>query len=429
MPASGSTPLPRPLRLFWLINVSLGVLAAIVAGFNRYVLHWGEPYNSPFLPFRHYCDFWAFVDRFDHYHRLDFYSTTGGSIFSYPAPLTLPYAFFFFPQHHQHVLFTLETTLPVLVLLGFLARAMVNRGVRTISAILFVTSAFLFSYPFWFEYFLGNIEIVVFLITTAGLIAWFRGHSYLAAILIGVAGSMKLFPFIFLALFLSRRQYWQFACGILAAVVLYPTAVWMACPSFAVALPGIKMSSTAIDHGVILRWDWVLINYDHSLWGVWKQMTHLLGFGNVRPSYEVRIYTLLAAVSGLALYLARIRRLPIFNQLLTLSLASILLPPMSNDYTLLYLYLPWALLVLATLQQARMGMTRPGTMAAFVCFGLAFSPETEFIIRHATLGGQYKVLILLVLFWVGLKYPLPLPSEDIEPTRSPEQIADAVPAT
>src|ERR1035437_10130218 len=325
--------MPRPLKVFWWINASLALLSAVVVVVNRYILHWGEPYNSPFLPFHHFCDFWAFHDRFDHCHTLDFYSTTGGSVFSYPAPLSLVYAFFFLAHHNQHSIFTIVTTLPVIGLGILLARAMVARGLPKITASLFVASSLVLSYPFWFEYLLGNIEICVFLITAVGILAWYRGNLYLAAALIGVAGSMKIFPFVYLGLFLSRKQYRQFAFGFLTASVLYPVSIWLACPSFSVALPQIKASSSAIG-GLLLQWDWVLANVDHSLFGMYKQFAHLFGYSNIRSAHQLSVYTAIVAIAGIALYFLRIRRLPLLNQLLSLCIASILLPPMSHDYTL-----------------------------------------------------------------------------------------------
>jgi hypothetical protein len=421
--------LPRPLKIFWKINVVLVLVCAAIIALNHYVWHLGQgvhwqPYTSPFLPWGHFVDFWAFHDRFDHYHTLEFYSTTGGSVFSYPAPLSLVYELFFLSPHAEHSIFTLVTTLPLIGLCILLARAMVAKGISKATASLFVASALLFSYPFWFEYLLGNIEICVFLITAVGILAWLRGNLYLAAALIGAAGSMKIFPFVYLGLFLSRKQYRQFAFGFLTAAVLYPVSIWLACPSFAVALPQIKASSNAIG-GLLLQWDWVLINFDHSLFGVYKQLAHLLGYRNLRSAHQLSVYTALVAISGIALYFLRIRRLPLMNQLLSLCVASILLPPMSNDYTLLYLYLPWGLLGLSAIQEARTGRTRAGLLAAFVCFGLLFSPESEIIIRHATVAGQFKALTLLVLLYISLKYPLALPSEQPSLHSTHTDVADA----
>ena len=58
-----------------------------------------------------------------------FYSTTAGSIFSYPAPLSLLYALFFLSQHNQHTIFTVTTTLPIFGMLYFLGCEMIAGGI------------------------------------------------------------------------------------------------------------------------------------------------------------------------------------------------------------------------------------------------------------------------------------------------------------
>lgn len=415
-PLSTQTALPKPVRVFWLINGLLAVLCPIVIVINRYIFHLGEgvhwqPYTSPFLPWGHFCDFWNFHDRFMVYHTTVFYSTTAGSIFSYPAPLSLLYALFFLPQHNQHSIFTVTTTLPLLGMLYVLGREMIAAGISRHVATMFVVSAFLFSYPYWFEWELGNIEICVFLIVAFGVFAWLRGRLYLAAALFGIAGSMKIFPFLYLGLLLSRKRYRQFGFGLLVAALLYPLSVWMACPSFSIAFEGIRASSRALGTGLLPYWDWVLANVDHSLWSFYKQAMHLMGYKNERPMWEVTAYTALMAAGGTALYFLRIRRLPMLNQLICLCIASILLPPMSNDYTLLYLYLPWGLLVISTIREQQQGVLRPGVFGAFICFGILFSAESEIVIARAAVAGQLKAATLVVLLYLALKYPFVLPSE------------------
>jgi uncharacterized membrane protein len=116
----------------------------------------------------------------------------------------------------------------------------VRRGVRPWTTILFLSSALLISYPFWFEYLLGNMEICIFLILAFAIIAFLRERWALSATLIGVAASMKLFPFVYLALFLSRRRYKAFAWGIATAIVTNIVSLWLVCPSLPAAYRGIR---------------------------------------------------------------------------------------------------------------------------------------------------------------------------------------------
>jgi len=133
-------------------------------------------------------------------------------------------------------------------------------------------------------------------------------------------------------------------------------------------------------------------------------------------------YLAVAALTGLTLYFVRIRHLPIINQVLCLCVAAILLPPVSYDYTLMNLYIPWAMLVLFAQDQDRAKRSVPGLMAAFICLAFLVSPETEFIFRGQGFAGQVKAGALVLLMYIALKYPF------AEAENSPALIAATVPA-
>ena len=115
---------------------------------------------------------------------------------------------------------------------------------------------------------------------------------------------------------------------------------------------------------------------------------------------------------GLLVYLLRIRHLPAINQVLCLTIACVLLPPTSFDYTLLHLYTPWALCVLFAVDTYRARRLRiPGLAAVFVCFAILFAQLGEFVLHGDRLGGQIRATVLLVLFLVALRYPLQTASQ------------------
>lgn len=402
---------PAPVRKFWILNVALVVLCVIWIALNVYVRHRGYPYNTPFLQFDHFIDFYDFRVRFTHYHQLDFFSTDGkrGSIFSYPPPAGLLYAFFYLPKDHAHALFTAVTLPPLFVFAWLFWRSLIRRAVQPILAGVFVASCCLLSFPYWYEYMLGNMELCLFIMIAAALILMLRGYGYIAAVIIGIAGSMKLFPFILLGLFLSRRQYRQMFVGFLSAAILYPIALWMECPSLPIAIRGMRTGAGAISKGLVLQWHQAETAFDHSIFGIFKQTMHLLGYSNTQPPGRVTVYMAIAAFTGIVLYFWKIRRLPLMNQILALIIAAILLPPMSSDYTLLHLYTPWAFLVLVAVEAARERRNIPGLTAMFVCFAVLFAPESELIIRGAAFAGQLKAVTLIVLWYLAMRYPLPLP--------------------
>lgn len=405
--------LPKPIRVFWKLNIALALLCGLGIAFNILVRHRGYPYNWPFLKFNHFVDFYDFRMRFTHYHKTDFFSATDMTVFSYPPPLGVVYALFYIPRTGAHSLFTAVTTLPCIYLAWLFLRGMVKRGITPGLAATFTLSACLLSYPFWFDYMLGNVEIVLFLLTTAGVLSILRGRPYLGAGILGLAGSMKLFPFFLLGLLISRRQYRQTAFGFLVAAVVYPISVWLECPSWSAAMVGMRKGANAMSKALILQWHQAETSFDHSLFGIFKQIMHLLGYSNTQPPQRLTIYMACAAVIGTVVYFLVIRRLPRMNQVLCLIIASIVLPPMSHDYTLLHLYIPWALMALAALEAHREGRTVPGVYAAFVCFGILLSPESEVIIKGAAIAGQIKAVTLLVLWYIAMKYPFALPGQEL----------------
>jgi hypothetical protein len=403
--------LPKPVRVFWLLNVLLSLSCAAIMAGDKFLLHGHYPRTWPFIPFYGFLDFLCFNFRFQHFHHLDFFSDARayGLKFMYPAPVALLYESFYAIHWHSLTIFLVVTGSLVLLLGAMLGREMVRRGVAPRLVVVFLASVLCVSYPFWFEYLLGNMEICIFLIVTFGLLAFWRGQLAVAAVLIGVAAAMKIFPFVFLALFLSRRKYREFALGIVVAAVVNVLALWAVCPSLGVSYRGIEAGLAAFRVRYMLRYLPVETGFDHSIFGFVKQVAHPF-VGWVMPSWWLTTYMALAAVCGVALYFWRIRRLPLLNQLVCLCVCSILLPPTSHDYTLLHLYLPWGLLVLYALDAARAGRRVEGLQTAFVCFAILMSAESELIV-HAGFSGQLKAVTLVVLLVTSLRKPWRLANE------------------
>jgi hypothetical protein len=136
------------------------------------------------------------------------------------------------------------------------------------------------------------------------------------------------------------------------------------------------------------------------------------------------MYLAVAAVSGVALYFLRIRHLPIINQVLCLCIASILLPPVSYEYTLLHLYVAFGLLALFAQKMWSARVQIPGISAAMCCLAILVSPLSEVIYHMERFGGQIKAIVLVVLMIIALKYPFEAgESPDTIPASVPVQLA------
>jgi hypothetical protein len=427
---SSSTTLAPALRRFAAVQIALTIACFAAEACAKLLMHLSGPYIYPLKTRSQTAwDFVLFNGKFQHFGRPDFFQTDPEIPFPYPAPLAVAYKAFFSYQAHPLRLFLAFSLAAFAVAAAVLCRALHRRGVSWGNASAFVLTALLLAYPLWFELKQGNIEICVWVLVTLGVWAFCKDRPAAAAVCFGVAGSMKVFPFVFLGLLLAVRRYRETALAALAAVVSTIASLWL-------VGPGISNTWRSVENGVSTFRAIYILNlrpeetgFDHSLFGVYKRLYHPLppplAMGHVET-----IYVAAAAIFGIALYFLKIRRLPLINQVLCLAVASILLPPISFDYTLMYLYLPWAMLALLAQQQwnaqyreqplpawsahaapqrNRAGndveKTIPGLSAALVCLAILVSPESEFIWHEAHLGGQIKALVLLALLGIGLMYP------------------------
>jgi hypothetical protein len=404
--ASLTATLGLPLRTFATLQIFLALVCVFAELYCRYVLHLGNQYIYP-LKNRNQTgwDYTLFAEQFRYFHRPEFFVVRE---FPYPAPVAIPYAIFF--SYHAHPLrfffgFILASFAIAGLLLGL---ALHRRGVSSLKATLFILASLLMAYPLWFELKQANMEICVWVLVAAGVWAFCRGKGYSAAACFGIAGAMKIFPFVFLGLMLARRRYRQMAVVALTALVTTLVSLWLVGPNILETWREIQKSVAFFRTTYMLSFRGEEIGFDHSLFGIYKRFAHHLPPPE-QLGHIANIYLAIAAVSGIALYFLKIRYLPLINQVLCLTIASILLPPISYEYTLMHLYIPWAMLVLFAQEQSSTGSqirrAIRGLTAAFVCFAILLSPMGE-LIHHATrYGGQIKALVLVCLMVVGLQYP------------------------
>jgi hypothetical protein len=396
------------LENFVAIQILLTIACAVSEVYCIVVLHLGAPFDYP-LKTRDQSnlDFRNFLTAFQHFHSPAFF--TYSPHFLYPAPLAPMYWIFF--RYHQHptkffICFILGSFLVSGLLLG---RALWRRGVPFTADLFFITLCLFLAFPLWFEVKQANIEICVWVIVAWGVLAFLRSRSYAAAACFGIAGSMKLFPFIYLGLLLSKRRYREIVFSGAVAVCSTVASLWL--------VGGRDIANTwrQIESGIaefrtvyMLHFRQTEIGFDHSLFSIYKWFWHRHHEFEIAP-HILTLYLAVAAVSGIALYFLRIRHLPVINQVLCLCIASILLPPVSYEYTLLHLYVPFALLALLAQEKWNSREPIPGINAAFFCFAILLSPLSEFIHNSERFGGQIKSIVLVVLMYVALKYPFGSP--------------------
>ena len=398
----GNLPLPLILRRFTLAIIVLTVFAWGLSFFCYRALHMHYPYSYPMVPrqFRQ-LDFTMYSGCFP---QLPHFPETCSEHTAYPAAALMVYQFFYlFP--HPLLVFMATGVCMFVVAAYLLARAMVRRGVEPRSAYFFTGAALVCSYPILFVMDQGNIEVYLWLVIALGVWAYMRGGWMLAASLFGVAASMKFYPAVYLGLLLAKKRYKAFFFGILVAVLATILSLWILGPSIRLAYLGVTQRLQSFGTTYVTTTQPGGIGFDHSLFSLVKAT-----LPNQNYQKYAGLYLPFAAALGFAVYFWRIWRVPRINQVLALTIAAVVLPPFSIEYTLIHLYIPWALLVLYAVDLAR----SPGTSQrirglgfCFVCFGFLMTPESYFIVDGIRYSGQLKALVLVALLVATLRCPFP----------------------
>ena len=137
--------------------------------------------------------------------------------FTYPAPLAVLYAALYTIPHVLRFYLTAYAAATVAASL-LMRRVLIERGMGRASALAFTIALFALNYPPRTLFESANTEGIVAILTAFGVFYLLRDRCYLGGALIAVAGTLKIFPFILLALLLSKRRYREFALAIAFAV-------------------------------------------------------------------------------------------------------------------------------------------------------------------------------------------------------------------
>ncbi len=223
--------LPPSLRGFLMVSCLLTVASLLSALLWR-SFGYGLPYSSAyyFVPQDLFQDFQGFRSRFFLFGTPAFFTKYPFEYAMYPAPLLFPIAAFVHAQHPIRVflIFTLGCVTAAAVLLYVALR---SRGLERGSAGLFTAVVLITSYPVLFLLQRGNLEVLVWIPTTLGLVCFKRNYFTRAAMLFGLAAALKLYPLIFLSLLLIKRRYRDSIIALSVAVGVDVVALWKLGPT------------------------------------------------------------------------------------------------------------------------------------------------------------------------------------------------------
>ena len=395
----------------------LTFVASCVVSVRKFVLHKPDTHSLAFCcTGAEFSDFTDLSQRVAHFGEPDMLSRTdivGTTPYPYPVPSI--YAFLFFVRLFQR---PLDAYLLFALLSLYVATFCLSLRVKRISAgplpQIAIWSTALLSYPLAFLLDRGNIEAVIWAFVLLGIVAYTRNRMFTSAILWAVAASMKIFPCLLFAMFLAKRRYRAFGFAIAATATITLLALAGVGPTIRQAASDSSRSTPwAMNNYILVR---NLLQFDHSLFSAIKQAIHVYAekFGGNEGGairHALHIYSIVVPLGAALLWWFRLRRMPLLNQFMAYLAMCILLPYVSNEYTLIYVYLIWGAFLLFLLEDVATARIRiPVTSIYMILISCACVVAPLFYIGHnGHLGysGPIKAVILLILLWTVLRVPMP----------------------
>ena len=411
-----SARIPSALQRFWLVMVAMTLASMVYTLAATFLFHATYPYGLPlFFADDRWFDFTIYHDRFQHFRQSSFWNSYEYP-FTYPAPLAVLYGVLYKIPHVLRYYLVAYAGATITAALIFI-RALRERGLGAVIAITFTATLVLFNYPLRTLFESANTEGVVAILAGCGVYSILRERCWLGATLLAIAGTMKIFPFILLALLLSKRRYREFAYSLVVAGVVTVTSLAIVGPTVAEAERHInagihyvkytfifatRPAAVTFNHSLFTLVKFSLIALDHRLYPIAELAQRSL---HERALLDVifNVYVTAAALFGLFAYIGFIRRLPLLNQVLALSACALLLPPLSADYTLLHLLLPFALLCLYAIECWRSNTHVRGLTTCMLCFAPVFSFQT-YLTYHYRFACEFRTFGLIALLIVAMRF-------------------------
>jgi hypothetical protein len=288
-------------------------------------------------------------------------------------------------------------------------------------AVLALVLAAATSYPFVFLFDRGNIEGVVWIPTAAGVFCFVRGRYLASALLLAVAASLKPYPGLFLLLLLPIRKFRDFGVALAATAAISTASLAFIGPNVFSAMRQLILGFQLAQVRYVTRYrPWEIFN-DHSVFALFKQLLRLArGWpapGTLNgPLVHAYPYYIVLALAILLASLYRLRELPTLNQIFGISALIVLLPPYNADYTLVMIYIPWAML-LSALSVGPILLHSSAAKVLMACCAVIFTTQFYLLFGYDAemtgIGGQIKAVATIIILAISVTCPLPVDTSPI----------------
>lgn len=413
-PLAGGMPLPRELTVFWICSLAAFALTVVVGWLKfragQSVYNW-NPLSDPL-----FGDLDEYYGTYTLLHSSAFFFNLAGRPWPYPmfgavaypplaAVVMAPLYAFPIPA----LLFLIVAGVWLMALVWWARRQLIRIGIKTITAILLPVTLVSISFPVQRLVHQGNIELVLWIFATLGVLAFWYGYDDAAGILWGLAAALKLFPVILLILFLPRQRYRAFAVGVGTFVVSTALSLWWLGPSMGVAWSGSLRNVFGYQTMRVSEWTLRELVANHSIINLAKIFA---AGGHFSMDKLILPYFGAGAVLMAIAFFGRLWKLPVANQLLAVTAFMVMFPPISYYHTLVHMYAPLAVLAWVAIRSQLAGIRVRGLLGTMLLLIPLFVPFS--LLTYPTVilyCGLIQSLVLIAVFFCALEFPFSVPGE------------------
>ena len=202
------------------IFVFIGAMVTLFYGLIMHsCFHYHYPMDTPFfIPGDRFMDF------FNTSHFVKSYTYINQPLAVYfPFAYWVLYPFTLIPPNLSLAIFIFTFTFYIIYIFRLLTNDIyqdAKRKNKTYSFYCSMIILIIFSFPFLFTIDRGNIEVFVLIFSSTSLYFFKKEKYYTASIFLSFSAGLKLYPFVFLLLFLKRKQYKAILLSILLFLLL-----------------------------------------------------------------------------------------------------------------------------------------------------------------------------------------------------------------
>jgi hypothetical protein len=414
--AADRVRLPAELRVFWAASLAAFALTFLVGWLKwragQMWFNW-DPLSDPL-----FGDLMEYPGTYKLLHTAAFFFNVAGRPWPYPFYSAVAYPPFgaavmapMYAFRVPEVVYLAVSGTWLAALVGWTARGLRRVGIATATAVALPVSLALISFPIERMVHQGNVEVVLWMFTAVGILAFWRGHDDAAAALWGLAAAMKLFPIVLLILLLPRRKWRAMAAGVgtFAGATLW--ALWWLGPTMRVAWYGSLQNVFGYEGQRGAEFSLREMVANHSLVDVAK----LVGLIAHVPLGKVTLpYFALGAVVMGAAFFGKLWRMPAANQVLAVSTFMVMFPPISYYHALVHMIAPLMILGWIAIEAQRRGVKVKGLGGTMLLFVPLFAPFTLLTYPQVFLYcGLIQSMVLAVIFLRAVELPLKVGAAEV----------------